>query len=1204
MSLQLVAGGSGSGKSWQLYKKILEEAEKHPELNYLIIVPEQFTLQTQKDIVALSPVQGILNIDVLSFHRLAHRIFEEVGYQNTRGTLIDDMGKNLILRRLAGQFSDQLPTLGAGIHKIGYISEIKSVLSEFMQYGIGEEEQKKLIALAKDRPLLQEKLKELHTLYNIFNDFIREKYVTGEELLEKVSYCIPDSNKIKSGVISFDGFTGFTPVQNRIIQALLENSKKVFVTILTDNNAMYDNGVIQEHELFYLSKKTINSLKKMAKRSGIEIEPVFFIDSKVPARYFYPSDPKVRNDLQMQGNPENTSSTEKVKNPKLIFLERNLFRDGGNCYDGPESEDLELFSGADREEEVVETALRIRELIQINNYRYHNIAVITGDINLYYHVFERIFTRYDIPFFIDRSLPVLMNPFTEFIRAAIDVLSENFSYSAVMRYLRSSLTDFETDRIDRLENYLLAFGIKGRSMWTKPFTKCKKTMDPDELIMLNEVRERICSDFLAFEEELTEIPITEGKKGNSRADTTDSVYTVRKLAAGLYHFIERNESYRKLSALAEELYEKGEEGKAKESEQIYQRVMELLDQLVELLGEEQVTIREFAELLNAGFDEIRIGVIPKSQDYVQIGDLTRSRLRKVKALFLVGVNDGIVPSVGGKGGLISELDREFLSENEDRIDLAPTKRQQAFTQRLYLYMMVTKPAERLYISWSELNQNGESLKPSYFIKIICDMFPKQQIDLRGHLPEERIFSEKTAILELSKEIRTYIQKTEKPGQNTTKNDKNKYLTLFNIFQYNNTLQSALRETLDTSFTKGVNSYQTQIDRAIARAIYGTDIVGSITRLERYAACAYSHFLTYGLNLRERDEFSFEARNLGSAFHDALMQYGALLKENKLAWIEPSEEKRRELATKAVEQTLSLGDYGAIYGSYRSSYMKERLKRLLNRSVDTLTAHLRQGEFTPVRYEYPFHLEEDCQTFRFSLSEDESLSMIGRIDRIDFCEDEGHIYVKVLDYKSGDEKFMLSEVYEGLSLQLTVYLTAALEYAARRNPKEKEILPAGTFYYHIDDPIVELKAGEEEEKTRERVQNELRMRGLVNSDENIYTLLDKELKEDGHSRSDIIPIRIKSDHTLYADSSAVSTEDFHVLSEFTKEKLKELGTEILAGNINAARKEADKSEDCCRYCLYQTICKRKGVSASEKTTGQSKSRDEILALMREKTDGRS
>ncbi len=1208
MGLQLWLGNSGSGKSRNLYKRIIEEAENNPSLSYLIIVPEQFTLQTQKDILRLHPRHGILNIDILSFKRLAHRIFEEVGFKNVRGVMIDDMGKNLIIRRLASEHAGELPILGGSVRKLGYISEIKSALSEFMQYNIGTEELEKLIKKSENRQLLCSKLKELQLLYNVFNDYIKEKYVTTEELLEKVSDCIPESEKIRTSVISFDGFTGFTPVQYKVIRALMDCCPEMNFTVLIDNNDINNNEQMEQHELFYLSKKTIKKLKTMACDLKVEIKPDFVIDRTVPARFLPPDqkeEGKSRESLDKSGV---NAMTKEVKNPKLIHLERYLFRRVPKvCTDG-DSDDLRVHSFLNRMDEITGVAVEINRLVRENNLRYRDVAVVTGDIDLYMHVCRRIFELYNIPYFIDKSIPILLNPLTEYIRAAISCVSDNYPYSSMMRYLRSSLTKLSQDETDRLDNYLLAFGIRGRGVLSRPFIRRGRNISEEELEGLEKSRQIVMDDFVCFEKALA------GESGDDRdrplISSTDT-FSVRRLSEALYEMLKRNDTAGRLMRMAQEKRSYGEELKEKELTQIYDRVMELLDQMTQLLGEEKVTLKEYGELLDAGFSEIRIGVIPENQDYVQIGDMTRSRLRNIKALFVTGVNDGIIPKTSAKGGLISDLDREFLSENDDGIDLAPSLRMQAYTQRLYIYMMLTRPSEKLFLSYPRISDSGESLKPSYLIKIICEMFPKLRIDYKSQAPETRIVNGKTAYRTLAGEIQRFSRNFGKKDQNCGENDEIKYMMLFNMYKLNNgkeKLNSASFPFVDAAFGKGVYERQSMINRAIANVIYNGGIIGGITRLEKYAACAYSHFLTYGLRLREREEFSFEARNLGSAFHEALRSYGEVLAENNRSWTDIDGEERIRLVDEAVEKAVSSGDFTAIYADSRSSYIKERIRRFTQRSVEVLTRQLKAGSFKPNRFEFDFNRDNEYKSLNFELEgfNKALLSLRGTIDRFDICEDEENVYLKIIDYKSGNKSFDLERIYEGLDLQLPVYLNAASEFVAGRlENADKTIIPAGIFYYHIDDPLVKEKPGDNTERIRDRLCAELRMRGLVNDEKRICLLLDRNLDPNEHPRSDVIPVRLKKDNTFYADSSTATTEEFRIICDYVNHKLVSMGKGILSGDI-AIEPHGEAGEEPCRYCGYKNICVRRmkpqdqnavqGEDEDAVTKAGKPSRREIIEMM--------
>ena len=1213
MGLQLWLGNSGSGKSHNLYKRIIEEAENNPSLTYLIIVPEQFTLTTQKDILRLHPKHGILNIDILSFKRLAHRIFEEVGFKNVRGVMIDDMGKNLILRRLASQHAGELPILGANVRKLGYITEIKSALSEFMQYNIGDKELEKLIQRAENRQLLCSKLKELQLLYNVFNDYIREKYITTEELLEKVSDCIPGSQKIKTSVISFDGFTGFTPVQYKVIEALMDNCLEMNFTVLIDNNDLDDNGQIEQHELFYLSKKTIKKLKSAADDLKVEKRPDIVIDRTVPARLLLPNlTPEDQNPESLE-KTEIEAMTKEVKNPKLIHLERNLFRKTTKPYEGEDSDDLRVCSCLNRIDEITGIAVEINRMVRDNNWSYRDIAVVTGDIDLYMHVCARVFDRYDIPYFIDRSIPILLNPLTEYIRAAISCVGENYPYPSIMRYLRSSLTKLSPEETDRLDNYLLAFGIRGRGPMNSPFIRRGKGISEEELEGIEKSRKAVMEDFIRFETDLTREgetetegeSETEGKPetGGKLLISSGDTFSVRRLCEALYALLKRNDTAGKLSRMAEEKKKAGEELKEKELTQIYDRVMELLDQLTALLGEENVTLKEFGELLDAGFSEIRTGVVPKNQDYVQIGDMTRSRLRNIKALFVAGVNDGIIPKTAARGGLISDVDREFLSENEDDIDLAPSLRMQAYTQRLYLYMMLSRASEKLFLSYPGISDSGESLKPSYLIKIICEMFPKLQIDHNGQRPADRIVNGKTAYRTLAEEIQGFSANYGKKGENPAEIDEIKYLLLFNMCILNNT--PALPDPgsfpfVEAAFGKGIFSRQSTINRAIANVIYNGGIVGGITRLEKYAACAYSHFLTYGLRLKEREGFTFGARNLGSAFHEALKSYGELLAAIDKSWTDIDEEERRRLVDEAVDKTISSGDYTAIYADNRSSYIRERIRRFTQRSVEVLTGQLKAGSFKPNRYEFDFNRDNEYRSLNFELPglNGARLSLRGTIDRFDTCEDEDNIYLKIVDYKSGNKSFDLKRIYEGLDLQLPVYLNAASEFIAG-DPENagKALIPAGIFYYHIDDPLVREQADDDTERIRERISGELRMKGLVNEDRRVCQLMDKSLDVQTHPRSDVIPVSLKKDNTFRADSSTATTQEFRIICDYVNHRLVSMGEEILNGNIGA-EPHGEKNEDPCRYCGYKNIC------AIRLRTSDRKDADEEDEASRSESEGAS
>lgn len=1142
MALKLWLGNAGSGKSHDLFTYVVDEALKHKDRNYLVIVPEQFTLQTQKDLVNLHPSGGIMNIDVLNFTRLSYRVFEEVGFAKAPGLIIDDMGKNLILRHLATEHEDELTVIGKNLKKLGYISEVKSIISEFMQYGVNEDALELLIRESdkNNRRLLTDKLSDIKTVYSSFNSYIRDKYTTSEELLTRVCNILPESEKLNHDIIIFDGFTGFTPVQYNLIAALLKKCVDVHVTVLLDTISPMDIPY-DEQELFYLSRKTIKELKHIAEENHVKVESDHVIKEMIPYRY------KISN----------------ISNDMLVHLEKNLFRDECECFT-KESDNITIMSARNPLDEMRLVAIKIMELIREMGYHYKDIAVVTGDMDTYLHAAERIFTLYDIPHFVDKTQPLLLNPFVEYLRSILQVLTENYSFEGIFGYLKSSLTDYSREEVDRLENYCRACGIKGKKNWHNRFIRCPKGFDQDELQSFEEIRTRVIEPFMLF----------------------DGAKNVKDFCVALYHVLVKENIQEKLMKSADYFSDKGDLLRAKEYGQIYREIIELINKLAELLGDEEMDIREFSELIDAGIDEIRIGIIPNFTDYIQIGDLTRSRFRDIKVLFFVGLNDGVVPAENSGGGILTDFDREFFKDMGVNVELAPSARMKAYTQRLYLYMIMTKPSERLLLSYARIAEDGSPMAPSYLIDEIQNMYshiPVISYEDMGTI--DRIYNKKEGFMELSGLL----------GKSGIESSALDEAALFELYAEDPEYRERLKKVLQGAFSYGCLVRRDPISKAVASAIYGTDIRGSVTRLETYALCAYRHFLKYGLKLQDRLEFSFESRDLGSVFHEVLEEYAMMLEKKGLSWMNISQEESDFILEESIKRVVVR--YDAIYATFRSTYMIERIRRILKRTIYTLGEQIKHGEFIPKRFELDFSGERNLKSIHFKLSEEEKMHLVGRVDRVDLLELEDTIYVKVIDYKSGANNLNLAAVYKGEQLQLVVYMNAVLEMLSAEHPN-KAVKPAGILYYHLDDPLVEADYSESDEVIENKIMKALKLQGLVNSDDEIYMKMDDNLAVG--TESDIIPLKINKTGEFSKDSNVANDEEFGVISDYVNFKILEMGRTMVSGNIEA-------SGEGCKYCDYKNIC-HMNVSSQESDDSNEEdeeanvsemSKDEIIAKMKEK-----
>lgn len=1143
MSLRFYFGPSGSGKSHRIYEEIMQRAAQEPGRNFLIIVPDQFTMQTQKDLVMHSDRGGILNIDVLSFGRLSHRILEEVGTKEM--PVLDDTGKSLVLQKIAADLKEQLPAMGSLLHKQGYIHEVKSAISEFMQYGISTQDMDKLIASAEKRGALAMKLRDLKTLYRGFQDYIRDHFITTEETLDVLRRSLVKSKILPDSVVVFDGFTGFTPIQNRLIQELMRVCEETIVTVTIgeEEDPYQMDG---EQKLFHLSKKTVADLVKLAAEAEVTRG----------------------EDVFVKGGPNRFTEA-----PALCYLEQNLFRYQYEPYTEKQCE-IRMFEALSPREEVHQTALYIRKLIREEGLTYRDIAVVIGDLEGYASYVETEFGQLEIPCFLDRTRGIVLNPMIEYIKSALQLYIRDFSYDTVFHFLRSGMADISREEIDELENYVIRTGARGYRTYSRLFTRKTEEMQQgsgqedteraeETLERLNRIRQQF-------------------------ADTVEILHMAPRAKAGeyvdhLYDFLEQNQVQQKLLNYQQRFEQEGDLAKAREYAQIYRLVMDLLDQIYELLGEEEISLQEFADILEAGFGEITVGTIPQNVDRIVVGDMERTRLKQVKVLFFLGVNDGNIPKNASKGGIISDMDREFLIESGT--EMAPSPRQQMYIQRLYLYLNMTKPSERLYLSYAKVNSDGKGIRPSYLIDTVRKLFPQLAVEYpqnRSRL--EQIEGRQEGARYLAEELREYADGT------LREEERQDFYLMYRAYE-------ADPEGRDRLTAAAFRRYkESGLSRIVARALYGRQLENSVSRLETYAACACRHFLQYGLSLQEREEFGFEVSDMGNVYHAVLENFAGKLAESGRTWWDFDENFATQAIKEAVEGYAATYGETVLYSSARNEYAITRMSRILTRTVLTLQQHLKQGSFQPDDYELSFRFAEDLDSIHVDLSEEEKMHLQGRIDRIDVSEDAEHVYVKVIDYKSGNKKFDLAALYYGLQLQLVVYMNAAMELESRKHP-DKEIVPAALLYYHIDDPTIETPVELTQEQINEEILTKLRMNGVVNSDPAVVERLDRFLQD----KSKVIPVEKKKDGSFSARSGILSREELHVVSAYVDTKIRQIGREILDGKI-AANPYEKGNEEACTYCAYKKVCGFDGsIPGYEKRQLEDLDKQTLMQRMQETTE---
>lgn len=1112
MSLQFIFGNSGSGKSTYLYQKIIEESMQRPDGNFIVIVPEQFTMQTQKDLVMAHPRGGIMNIDVLSFQRLAHRIFEEVGADQR--SVLTETGKNLMLRKVAIREQERLKVLGSRMNRPGYVSEVKSVLSELMQYEVSDFELQEMERRTENRPLLNAKLEDLQVLYREFLSYRRDRFLKPEEIYDVLCQVAGESALLKNSVLAFDGFAGFTPSQIRVLEELLVCCPKVYLTVTLDARESAF-GKLQEHDLFAPSRRLVQAVSEAARSAARRMggNDTMFLPPVVLGK---------------------TSLPRFKKGGALFHLEQNLFRSRRQSYGGIPDE-ISMHISKNPAAEVHFAARTISYLVREKDLRYRDIAVITGDLSSYNNYVKHIFPQYEIPAFVDETRQILLNPCLEFVRGALEIVQRDYAAEAVFRCLRTGMAGFSADETDELENYVLAAGIRGHRKWKKTWEYRPAQLKEEVLEKVNAYRERLVERFEPFAEKMR-------KKGN----------TLLFYATALYELLRDCEISRQLQERAAQLEADGEMGQAREYSQVYGILIRLLDEMAELLGEETMELQEFTEILEAGLSEAKVGVIPPGIDQVQVGDIRRTRLAHVKILFFLGLNDGWVPARGNDGGIVSDMERELLKENG--MELAPTARENSYIQRFYLYQNLTKPSQQLYLSWCLGSSDGVVMRPSYLVSNIRRLFPKITV-----CEEKEPGSELWQTTTRKNGMQYFLHGLQEARMG---NVMPKWKELYRSYAQDDEYRERVRKLVQAAFSGGAAR---QLSFSASKKLYGEVMTNSVTRLEQFAACAFAHFAMYGLRLRERELYGVKPADLGILFHRSLDLFSRRIAVSGRDWTELTEQEETILMEQCVDEVSEKYGADALHSDARSAYTINRLKRILCRSAWVLHEQLAAGSFRPSGFEVSFADAGNLETVNVSLGGHGRMHLQGRIDRIDTAQTEDAVYVKVVDYKSGMAEFDPVSFYFGLQLQLVVYLNAALEMEQRLHP-ERVAVPAGIFYYRMQDPVLEKEAGADEAAMRERLLKKLRPDGIINEDDEVLELLDHGFSGD----SLVIPAGRKKDGSLKAASKTVTPEQFHTLSRFARRKLTQLGERMLGGEVAPDPYEAD-GRTPCDYCDYADVC---------------------------------
>ncbi len=1139
MAVNLYTGDSGSGKTHFIIEEMIRNAIDNPKKTIIYIVPEQYTLQAQKELIVKSPRKGIMNIEVLSFERLAFRMHEEL---NLKGKVVlKDVGKSIIIRKLIEDKKEDYPIFYRGIKKQGYVKEIRDLLSEFHQYEWKQEDFEKLTR-ENTSLLLYEKLKDGARLLNEFDEFLKDKYITGEGSLDYLAKAVNKSSFLKNAEVYIDGFYGFKPIQYAIINELINTVLKLSIVITMGSEEDYlDLG--DETALFLESRKIANEIVKLAKAAGQKYQ---FI--------------KFEQDYRHNNRTE------------LRHLKRNIFNYPTQVYN-EKIKDINMCVCLNMRTEVKYLADSVMKLVMENGYRFRDIVVLTGNISEYESVIRQVFSQYDIPFFMDQKKDIMTNPLITAITSVLEILINNFSYESVFRYLKCGILELNQDILDKLENYILAYGIRGYRSWNIQWEKPYPTrgISPEDkektLLDINRAREYIIKPIFKLKDKL------HGVKP-----------TVIKITEGIKEFLEQIKAAETIEKQADEFEVNGELVFQREYLQVYQGLMEILQQYYEILGDQKVSVKIYLEYLKAGLQEYELGLLPPSIDQIHIGDITRSRIQETPVLFVMGFNEGKIPGSFESSGIISDFERIKLKQLGCKMD--PDIKEKILREPLSIYVALARASEKMYLSYSKSDLQGNTLRPSMLFNNIYKSFP--QIKVRDI---DELYSE---ICVVNRAKPTFYRIIEMLNNNDNKVIEDIALqSAYCWFEKNDDWKQPMR-TLKKAIIN--QEEELKLDEEDVEQLYGKIIRNSVSRLEMFARCPFSHFVKYGLGIEERMEYRIKSLDLGMLFHSALEICSNSIENRGLDWESIDDKARDNLVEQAIKEIIDNEARGIYNSSFRNKQLANRLTRITKRALWVISKQIKAGKFRPADYELEFDAgKHKLELLKTILDKDKNIEMQlrGRIDRVDVYENEDTMYLTVVDYKSSGKKLDFTSIYYGLNLQLLMYLNAASEI---KKTNGKNVVPAGAFFFHLNDPVITNCKDRKIESINREIQKELKLKGLVLNDKFILDKLDENINID----SLVLPVTMKKDGEATKNSSTVSKEEMQILMNYVLEKAEEIGKNIVSGNISVAP-YWDEKGTACDYCDYNSICRfEKNVEKSKYCKLEAVKKEEISSKFSKKS----
>lgn len=1100
MSLQIIYGRSGCGKTQYIFNEISKNIDNGRKK--YIITPEQFSFSAEKELLRSLEDEkqnsAVINAEVLTFARMAHRVSSEVGGSNK--TVLSNCGKSMLIYSILSNKKNNLKFLGKSDSNIDMVM---TQITELKKHGVTLENLKTLMEQVGENDLyLENKLQDIYTVYSKFQEKIVNNYVDENDALTILESQLDATDMFKNTEIYIDEFVGFTKQEYAVIAKLLKQASKVTITVTSNSMEKTDEA---SNDIFFSNKETIEKILRIAKETKTAVEEPVFLEK-----------------------------IYRFKSKELNHIERNLYNFPYKKYE-ENVENLSLFLANNQYSEIEEVARRILELVRSKKFRYRDISVITKNIDVYSNLCKAIFKEYDIPVFIDEKRDLSQNILVKYLISILDIFARNWSYDSVFNYIKCGFLNITPSDIYLLENYALKWEIKGSKWYKTDWNFHDEDSTGKEIIdHINELRREIVTPLVELKNNLS---------GNK---------TAKQISENLYNFLIKNNIDKVLENKIKDLNDIQKVDIAAEYETSWKIVMQVLDEIVLVFGDENITFESYMQILKTGLGESKLGTIPMAQDEVTVGDVDRSRSHKIKAVFIIGLNDGMFPSINKAEGFLNDDDREKIKKNG--VELAKGTIDRIYEDNFNIYKAFTTAEEKIFLSYSSSDMEGKSLRPSVLVSRIKKIFEglKETSDVIYRKSE--ISTKENTFKELLINLREFRDGNEIDT---------KWFDVYNLYNESEEWHEKL-----ASAVKALNYTNTaeKIKKENVEKMYGSTLKTSVSKLEQYSGCPFSYYLKYGLKLNDKETFNVEAVDTGSFMHDVIDNFFGIIEERNINLKEITDEELEKIVAEIVSEKLKLNRNYIFTTTEKYKVLSNRLQKVVTMSVKYIVQSLKQSEFEVFGHELEFGGDGQYKPITVITEDGKKVEITGKIDRVDIMKNPDGTYVRIIDYKSSVKNIDLNQVASGLQLQLLTYLNETC--------KVEDFIPAGVLYFNLTNPTIGTDKNLTDEEVEEKIRQEFKMKGLILADVNIIKKMDTNIENEPKGISKIIPATIKKDGEISdRGTSAVTKEQFVYLQKYMEKIIKQISEEILQGNIEVKPYyNASTKKTPCEYCKYKSICR--------------------------------